>query len=144
MGGTEWLRGAEKPQKCHKYLLQQNLHLLPKDFRFEHGGAKFASCPGRRLTSIHTPAAAHCDRYKCDGILLLPYLYWEKQYLSKTKTICLQFLHMASTWYYRQNVKISKSCAPPCPYYLQNNYITDFWFWYHNLRQVFWWWQAHA
>jgi len=27
--------------------------LLPKDLRFEHGGAKLASCPGRHLTSAH-------------------------------------------------------------------------------------------
>jgi len=29
------------------------VHLLPKDLRFEHGGAKLASCPGRHLTSLH-------------------------------------------------------------------------------------------
>jgi len=28
------------------------VHLLPKDLRFEYGGAKLASCPGRHLTSI--------------------------------------------------------------------------------------------
>jgi len=28
------------------------VHLLPKDLRFEHGGAKLASCPGRHVTSI--------------------------------------------------------------------------------------------
>ena len=28
------------------------LYLLPKDLRFEHGGAKLASCPGRQLTSL--------------------------------------------------------------------------------------------
>jgi len=27
------------------------VHLLPKDFRFEHGGTKLASCPRRYLTS---------------------------------------------------------------------------------------------
>jgi len=27
-------------------------NLLPKDLRFEHGGAKLASCPGRHLTSL--------------------------------------------------------------------------------------------
>jgi len=25
------------------------IHLLPKDIRFEHGGAKLACCPGRHL-----------------------------------------------------------------------------------------------
>ena len=29
-----------------------NTHLLPKDLRFEHGGSKFDSCPGRHLTSL--------------------------------------------------------------------------------------------
>jgi len=36
-------------------------NLLPKDLRFEHGGAKLASCPGRHLTSLHPcqyPSAA--------------------------------------------------------------------------------------
>ena len=27
-------------------------HLLSKDLRFEHGGAKLATCPGRHLTSL--------------------------------------------------------------------------------------------
>jgi len=30
------------------------VHLLPKDLRFEHGGAKLASCPGRHLTSLRS------------------------------------------------------------------------------------------
>jgi len=28
------------------------VHLIPKDLRFEHGGAKLASCPGCHLTSL--------------------------------------------------------------------------------------------
>jgi len=28
------------------------VNLLPKDLRFEHGGAKLAPCPGRRLASL--------------------------------------------------------------------------------------------
>jgi len=39
--------GAEKSQQCHKYFLQYTVHLLPKSLRFEHAGAKLASCPGR-------------------------------------------------------------------------------------------------
>jgi len=27
-------------------------HLLSKDLRFEHAGAKLVSCPGRHLTSL--------------------------------------------------------------------------------------------
>ena len=32
------------------------VHLLPKDLRFEHGGAKLGSCPGRHLTTRYAPA----------------------------------------------------------------------------------------
>ena len=28
------------------------VHLLPKDLKFEHGGAKLVSCPRRNLTSV--------------------------------------------------------------------------------------------
>jgi len=45
--------GAEKSQQCQILLLQ-------KDLRFEHGGAKLASCPGRHLTSLH-PCQKHCQ-----------------------------------------------------------------------------------
>jgi len=42
---TAW--GAEKVQQCHKYFLKySSLHLLPKDLRFEHGGAKLTIVPG--------------------------------------------------------------------------------------------------
>jgi len=37
---------AEKFQQCRKYFLQYSIHLLLKDLKFEHGGAKLASCPG--------------------------------------------------------------------------------------------------
>jgi len=41
---------AEKSQHFHKYF--NTVQLLPKDLRFEHGGAKLVSCPGRHLTSL--------------------------------------------------------------------------------------------
>jgi len=45
--------GTEKSQQSHKYFLFVNIvHLLSKNLRFEHGGAKLASCPGRHLTSL--------------------------------------------------------------------------------------------
>ena len=52
--GGERLRVAEKSQQCHKYFLQYSsgLHLLPKDLRFEHGGAKLVSCPVVVLASV--------------------------------------------------------------------------------------------
>jgi len=40
---------AEKSQQCTFF---NTVHLLRKDFRFEHGFAKLASCPGRHLTLL--------------------------------------------------------------------------------------------
>jgi len=42
-------RGAKKPQQDMCF---NTVNLLPKELRFEHGGAKLASCPGRYLTSL--------------------------------------------------------------------------------------------
>jgi len=48
---TAW--GGKKIQQCHKYFLKySSLHLLPKDLRFEHGGAKLAYCPGHHSTLL--------------------------------------------------------------------------------------------
>ena len=41
---------AESPSNVTSTFFK-TVHLLPKDLRFEHGGAKLASCPGRHLTS---------------------------------------------------------------------------------------------
>jgi len=43
--------GSQKSQQCHKQCFK-TVRLLPKDLRFEHGGAKLASCPRRHLTSL--------------------------------------------------------------------------------------------
>jgi len=43
--------GAENPNSITSAFFN-TLHLLPKDLRFEHGGAKVSSCPGRHLTSL--------------------------------------------------------------------------------------------
>jgi len=51
--------GAEKSQQCHKYFFM-TVHLLPKDLRFEHGGAKLASCAGRHLTSLRPCPCCIC------------------------------------------------------------------------------------
>ena len=50
--GAESLRGRRKVLTMSK-VLSLAAHLLPKDLRFEHGGAKLVSCPGRHLTSLH-------------------------------------------------------------------------------------------
>jgi len=48
--GAESLRGA--PKSPNNVMCNFSIHLLPTDLRFEHGGAKLASCPGRHLTTL--------------------------------------------------------------------------------------------
>jgi len=43
--------GAESPNNVTSTFFN-TVHFLPKDLRFEPGGAKLASCPGRHLTSL--------------------------------------------------------------------------------------------
>ena len=43
--------GAENPNSITSVFFNV-VHLLPKYLRFEHGGTKVASCPGRHLTSL--------------------------------------------------------------------------------------------
>ena len=50
--GTEWLRGALKRPINVTCTFFNTVHLLPKDLRFEYGGAKLASCPRPHLTSL--------------------------------------------------------------------------------------------
>ena len=57
-GGAEILRGRQiiagtpkNPNKVTRTFFN-TVHLLPEDLRFEHRGAKLASCPGRNLTSL--------------------------------------------------------------------------------------------
>jgi len=50
--GAESMLGTKKLQHCHKHFFK-TVHLLPKDLRFEHGGAKLVSCPRRHLTTLH-------------------------------------------------------------------------------------------
>jgi len=49
---TESLRGATKTPNNVTTTFFNTVHLLPKDLKFEHGGAKVVSYPGRRLTSL--------------------------------------------------------------------------------------------
>ena len=41
--------GAKNPNNVTRTFFN-TVHLLPEDLRFENGGAKLASCPGRHLT----------------------------------------------------------------------------------------------
>jgi len=54
-GGVEslWgLRGAPKSPNNVTNTFFDTVHLLPKELRFEHGGAKFVACLGRHLISL--------------------------------------------------------------------------------------------
>jgi len=51
-GDAERLRGAPKNLNNVTSTFFSKVLLLPKDLRFEHGGAKLASCTGRHLTSL--------------------------------------------------------------------------------------------
>jgi len=51
-GGTIPIPQAPKcPNNVTSYFFNA-VHLLPKDLRFEHGGAKLASCPWRYINSL--------------------------------------------------------------------------------------------
>jgi len=50
--GAESLRKATKSPNNVTSTFFSATHLLPKDLRFQHGGAKLASCPGHHLTSL--------------------------------------------------------------------------------------------
>jgi len=58
-GGADILRGrrmiAGTPKNANNVTRTffNTVHLLPEVLRFENGGAKLASCPGRNLTSLH-------------------------------------------------------------------------------------------
>ena len=49
-GDAKWLRGASKSPNNVTGTFFNQVNLLPKDLRFEHGGAKFASFPEHHLT----------------------------------------------------------------------------------------------
>jgi len=51
-GGAESLRGVLKSPNNVASTFFNTVNLLPKDHRFEHRGAKLASCLGRHLTSL--------------------------------------------------------------------------------------------
>ena len=50
--GTESLWAPPKSPNNVTSTFFNAVHLLPKDLRFEHGGTKLASCPGRHLISL--------------------------------------------------------------------------------------------
>jgi len=50
--GPKSLPGRRKVQTMSEAFFFNAVNLLPKDLRFEHGGVKIASCPGRNLTLL--------------------------------------------------------------------------------------------
>jgi len=50
--GRWMITGAPKNPNNFTHTFFNTVHLLPEDLRFENGGAKLASCPGRYLTSL--------------------------------------------------------------------------------------------
>ena len=50
--GVEWLRRTPISPNNVTSTFFNTVHLLPNYLRFEHGGVKLASCPGRHLTSL--------------------------------------------------------------------------------------------
>ena len=77
-GGVKSLRGAPIiPTMLHVDLLFfKKVCLFPKDLRFEHGGAKLASCSGRHLTSLR-PCSCPLVKYlsevlRCAAWVVVP------------------------------------------------------------------------
>jgi len=52
IAGRQILAGGTKIPRNVTSTSFNTVYLLPKDLRFEHGGAKLASCPARYLTSL--------------------------------------------------------------------------------------------
>ena len=48
------IAGAPKNPNNVTHAFFNTVHLLQEDLRFEHRGAKFASCPGHHLTSLRS------------------------------------------------------------------------------------------
>ena len=62
------MRGAPKSANNVTITLFNTVHLLPKDLRFEHEGAKLASCPGRHLPRYGPDCVAfssHAGKLNC-------------------------------------------------------------------------------
>jgi len=51
--------GGRRNVSTMSQVLSSTAYLLPKDLRFEHGGAKLVSCSGRHLTSLRPCAINH-------------------------------------------------------------------------------------
>jgi len=51
-GGADSLRGTPKSPNNVTSTFFNTVYLFPKDLRFERGGSKLDSCPGRHLTSL--------------------------------------------------------------------------------------------
>jgi len=57
-------------KQCHKHF--STVHSLPKDLKFEHGGAKLVSCPRRYLTLLRPcTVVCHAPAIRCEYLTTL-------------------------------------------------------------------------
>jgi len=63
--GAEWLRGTPRSPNNVTSPFFNTVYVLPKDLRFEHGGAKLPSCPRRHLTALRPWPYTHATAYIC-------------------------------------------------------------------------------
>jgi len=61
------IAGALKSPNSATSSFFNTVHLFPKDLKFEHGGAKLVSCPGRHLTSLRPcTVVCHAPAIRCE------------------------------------------------------------------------------
>jgi len=77
-GGARWLPRTQKTPDSVTNIFFSRVHLLSKDLRFEHGGAKLASCPGPHLYPLHpcwrtnVVVAFHTLQYGSVRVIIVP------------------------------------------------------------------------
>ena len=70
------LRGASKSPNSVTSTFYNAAHLLPKGFRFDHGGAKLTSCPECYLTSLRPWTWVNCKPIIAWHQNCEPYAVW--------------------------------------------------------------------
>ena len=80
------------------------VHLLPKELRFEYGGAKLASCPGRRLTPLRPWVHAS---------LIPSHRYQTLQWNPKVTTVMKFIKHLTKFQWANNRKELNLSCNVP-------------------------------
>ena len=105
--GAESKRGAPKSPNNVAGTFFNIVHMLPKDLRFEHGGAKRISCPGRHLTSLR-PCMRHFD---CSSsfkwIFVLVKLLWASVAINRKPKILIVAKSCRRGWKFSKFTKNS-------------------------------------